>query len=119
MAPGIYRGGLLFIFAISSNDIALYNLRGRRPSATVYELLCASSPIALTGGDHTGDFEAVGQARLTQGFKASVMNATEDVKWLDSSSIVIEDLKKPLNDSSGAKSKTFDERFVFVPRSQG
>lgn len=90
---GFYRGGPVFMSAISGIDIALWDLKGRRLGVPVYQLLGGKvrnklSVYAWIGGDRPGDVEAAGKARLAQGFKAIKMNATEDVNWLDSPSIV-------------------------------
>lgn len=86
---GFYRGGAVFMSAISGIDIALWDLKGRRLGVPIHQLLGGKlrnklSVYAWIGGDRPSDVETAGKARLAQGFKAIKMNATEDVNWLDS-----------------------------------
>ncbi|KAE8391344.1 enolase C-terminal domain-like protein [Aspergillus alliaceus] len=86
---GFYRGGPVFMSAISGIDIALWDLKGRRLDVPIHQLIGGKvrnklSVYAWIGGDRPGEVEAAGKARLAQGFKAIKMNATEDVNWLDS-----------------------------------
>ncbi|RHZ56900.1 uncharacterized protein CDV56_102418 [Aspergillus thermomutatus] len=88
---GFYRGGPVFMSAISGIDIALWDLKGRRLGVPVHQLLGGKvrnklSVYAWIGGDRPDDVEAAGKARIAQGFKAIKMNATEDINWLDSPS---------------------------------
>ncbi|GAD97771.1 mandelate racemase/muconate lactonizing enzyme family protein [Paecilomyces variotii No. 5] len=99
---GFYRGGPVFMSAISGIDIALWDLKGRRLGIPIHQLLGGKvrnklSVYAWIGGDRPADVEAAGRARLEQGFKAVKMNATEDVNWLDSPSVLessVERLKR-------------------------
>lgn len=86
---GFYRGGPVFMSAISGIDIALWDLKGRRLGVPIHQLLGGKlrtkvSVYSWIGGDRPADVEAAGKARLAQGFKAIKMNATEDINWLDS-----------------------------------
>lgn len=86
---GFYRGGPVFMSAISGIDIALWDLKGRRLNVPIYQLLGGKlrNKVAVyswIGGDRPSDVEAMAKARLAQGFKAIKMNATEDINWLDS-----------------------------------
>ncbi|KAI9035725.1 uncharacterized protein KD926_002946 [Aspergillus affinis] len=86
---GFYRGGPILMSALSGIDIALWDLKGRRLGLPVYEFLGGKvrdklKVYAWIGGDRPGDVEAQAQARISQGFKAIKMNATEDLGWLDS-----------------------------------
>ncbi|KAJ9298517.1 hypothetical protein DTO271G3_3484 [Paecilomyces variotii] len=99
---GFYRGGPVFMSAISGIDIALWDLKGRRLGVPIHQLLGGKvrnkiSVYAWIGGDRPADVEAAGKARLEQGFKAVKMNATEDVNWLDSPKVLessVERLKR-------------------------
>ncbi|KLJ11550.1 galactonate dehydratase [Blastomyces silverae] len=100
---GFYRGGAVFMSAISGIDIALWDLKGRRLGVPIHQLLGGKlrnkiSVYAWIGGDRPADVEAAGKARLAQGFRAIKMNATEDVNWLDSPRVLessVERLKAP------------------------
>ncbi|EYE94354.1 mandelate racemase/muconate lactonizing enzyme family protein [Aspergillus ruber CBS 135680] len=86
---GFYRGGPVFMSAISGIDIALWDLKGRRLGVPIHQLLGGKlrtkvSVYSWIGGDRPADVEVAGKARLAQGFKAIKMNATEDINWLDS-----------------------------------
>ncbi|BDD59355.1 hypothetical protein MPDQ_007577 [Monascus purpureus] len=90
---GFYRGGPVFMSAISGIDIALWDLKGRRLGVPIHQLIGGKvrskiSVYAWIGGDRPADVEAAGKARLAQGFKAVKMNATEDMNWLDSPSVL-------------------------------
>lgn len=85
---GFYRGGAVFMSAISGIDIALWDLKGRRLGVPVHQLLGGKvrnkiSVYSWIGGDRPKDVEIAAKARVAQGFKAIKMNATEDVNWLD------------------------------------
>lgn len=86
---GFYRGGPVFMSALSGIDIALWDLKARRLGVPIYHLLGGAvrqkvSVYAWIGGDRPSDVESAAKARLAQGFRAIKMNATEDVGWLDS-----------------------------------
>lgn len=86
---GFYRGGPVFMSALSGIDIALWDLKGRRLGVPIYQLLGGKvrnkvQVYAWIGGDRPSDIEAAAKARIAQGLKCIKMNATEDVNWLDS-----------------------------------
>ncbi|EOD49142.1 Mandelate racemase/muconate lactonizing enzyme [Neofusicoccum parvum] len=90
---GFYRGGPVFMSALSGIDIALWDLKGRRLGQPIHQLLGGKvrnkvSVYAWIGGNRPGDVEAAAKARKAQGFKAVKMNATEDMNWLDSPSVM-------------------------------
>ncbi|EXJ95676.1 galactonate dehydratase [Capronia coronata CBS 617.96] len=62
-------------------SIAIYRLLGGkvRNKVQVY---------AWIGGDRPQDIEKAAKARIAQGLKCIKMNATEDVNWLDSPSVL-------------------------------
>lgn len=79
-----YRGGPVFMSALSGIDIALWDLKARRLEVPIWQLLGGKvrqrvSVYAWIGGDRSSDIEAAAKRRLEQGFKAVKMNATEDV----------------------------------------
>lgn len=86
---GFYRGGPVFMSALSGIDIALWDLKGRKLGVPVYRLLGGKvrnkvQVYAWIGGDRPADIESAAKARIAQGLKCIKMNATEDVNWLDS-----------------------------------
>lgn len=86
-----YRGGPVFMSALSGIDIALWDLKGKNLKVPVYELLGGKvrnevQVYCWIGGDRPSDVEAAAKARLAQGFKCVKMNATEDLNWVDSPS---------------------------------
>ncbi|KAF8466977.1 enolase C-terminal domain-like protein [Kalaharituber pfeilii] len=88
---GFYRGGAVFMSAISGIDIALWDLKARKLGVPIYSLLGGKvrdkvSVYAWIGGDRPEDVEAQAKKRIGQGFKAIKMNATADLGWLDSPS---------------------------------
>lgn len=90
---GFYRGGPVFMSALAGIDIALWDLKGRRLNQPIHQLLGGKvrnkvSVYAWIGGNRPGDVESAAKARKAQGFKAVKMNATEDMGWLDSPSVL-------------------------------
>ncbi|GAD97011.1 mandelate racemase/muconate lactonizing enzyme family protein [Paecilomyces variotii No. 5] len=90
---GFYRGGPVFMSAISGIDIALWDLKARRMGVPIYRLLGGKvrnkvQVYAWIGGDRPKDIEVAAKARIAQGLKCIKMNATEDVNWLDSPSVL-------------------------------
>ncbi|KFZ25336.1 hypothetical protein V502_00192 [Pseudogymnoascus sp. VKM F-4520 (FW-2644)] len=90
---GFYRGGPVFMSALSGIDIALWDLKGRTLGVPVYELLGGKvrnkvQVYAWIGGDRPADVETAAKARIAQGLKCVKMNATEDTNWVDSPSVL-------------------------------
>ncbi|KAF2746802.1 mandelate racemase/muconate lactonizing protein-like protein [Sporormia fimetaria CBS 119925] len=84
-----YRGGPVFMSALSGLDIALWDLKARKLNLPIYQLLGGKvrsklKVYAWIGGDRPADVEAQALARKAQDFDAVKMNATEDLGWLDS-----------------------------------
>ncbi|KAB8072229.1 enolase C-terminal domain-like protein [Aspergillus leporis] len=91
---GFYRGGPVFMSALSGIDIALWDLKGRILGVPVYQLLGGKvrqkvQVYAWIGGDRPSDVETAAKARIAQGLKCVKMNATEDINWLDSPSALV------------------------------
>ncbi|EON64707.1 galactonate dehydratase [Coniosporium apollinis CBS 100218] len=90
---GFYRGGPVFMSALSGIDIALWDLKGRTLGFPIYELLGGKvrnkvQVYAWIGGDRPADVATAAKARIAQGLKCVKMNATEDTNWVDSPSIL-------------------------------
>ena len=94
---GFYRGGPVFMSAISGIDQALWDIKGKRLGVPVWQLLGGQvrdrvDVYAWIGGDRPGDVAEAAAARREQGFRAVKMNATEAIGWLDSP----DSLKEPV-----------------------
>ncbi|EXJ89775.1 galactonate dehydratase [Capronia epimyces CBS 606.96] len=90
---GFYRGGPVFMSALSGIDIALWDLKARRLNVPIYRLLGGKvrnkvQVYAWIGGDRPKDIEVAAKARIAQGLKCVKMNATEGINWLDSPSVL-------------------------------
>ncbi|PWW74440.1 enolase C-terminal domain-like protein [Tuber magnatum] len=88
---GFYRGGAVFMSAISGIDIALWDLKARKLKVPLYSLLGGKvrnriAVYAWIGGDRPSDVEDQAKQRKAQGFTTIKMNATEGLGWLDSPS---------------------------------
>ncbi|KAI9888833.1 MAG: hypothetical protein M1814_006236 [Vezdaea aestivalis] len=88
---GFYRGGPVFMSALSGLDIALWDLKARKLKVPLYQLLGGKVRDKIwvyswIGGDRPAEVEAAAKARIAQGFRCIKMNATSDINWLDSPS---------------------------------
>ncbi|KAI9833060.1 MAG: hypothetical protein M1819_003893 [Sarea resinae] len=86
---GFYRGGPVFMSAISGLDIALWDLKGRKLKVPVYQMIGGKvrnkiKVYAWIGGDQPSHIEDAAKVRISQGFRAIKMNATNAIDWLDS-----------------------------------
>jgi galactonate dehydratase len=84
-----YRGGPVMMSAIAGVNQALWDIKGKRHGVPVYRLL--GGPVrdkirvyAWIGGDRPADVAAAALERLSQGFTAIKMNATEEFGYVDS-----------------------------------
>ncbi|KAL9091782.1 MAG: hypothetical protein Q9159_001297 [Coniocarpon cinnabarinum] len=96
---GFYRGGPVFMSALSGIDIALWDLKARRLGVPVWQLLGGRvrhkvKVYAWIGGDNPSDVEGAARARREQGYKYCKMNATGAVDWLDSPSELLPTLDR-------------------------
>ena len=81
-----YRGGGILMSAIAGIDQALWDIKGKRFGAPVYELMggaCREKVRVYSwiGGDRPSD---VANEKQAQGFTAIKMNATEELQYVDS-----------------------------------
>ena len=86
---GFYRGGPVMGSAVSGIDQALWDIKGKRLGVPVWQLLGGRvrdrvEVYAWIGGDGLDPLVEAAQARIAQGFRAVKMNATPEMKWLDS-----------------------------------
>ncbi|KKY29988.1 putative mandelate racemase muconate lactonizing protein [Diaporthe ampelina] len=88
-----YRGGPVFMSALAGIDIALWDLKARKLGVPIYQLLGGKvrdklKVYAWIGGNRPGNVAEEAKARKSQGFSCVKMNATEDMGWLDSPSVL-------------------------------
>jgi len=88
-----YRGGPVMMAALAGIDQALWDLKGKHLDVPVYELLGGKArdrvrTYTWIGGDRPSDVAAEARERLNSGFTAVKMNATEEVRRVDSPDVV-------------------------------
>jgi galactonate dehydratase len=86
---GFYRGGAVLMSALSGLDQALWDLKGRVLGVPVWELLGGKvrdriAVYSWIGGDRPDNVVDAAKLRKSQGFRAVKMNATAELRWLDS-----------------------------------
>ncbi|MDN4071893.1 galactonate dehydratase [Fictibacillus terranigra] len=90
---GFYRGGPVFMSAISGIEQALWDIKGKLYNMPVYEMLGGKAREKIRvyswiGGDRPSDVAAEAKIKSEQGFTAVKMNATEEMDYIDSFSKV-------------------------------
>lgn len=92
---GFYRGGPVLMSAIAGIDQALWDIKGKQFGAPVYELL--GGPVRdrvrvyqWVGGDRPADVGAAAAAKVDAGFTALKMNATAELRRVDTPQAVAE-----------------------------
>ena len=90
---GFYRGGPVLSSAVAGIDQALWDIKGKRFGAPIYELL--GGPVRdrvqvyqWIGGDRPGDVAAAAREKVAAGFDAVKMNATAELERLASPAAV-------------------------------
>jgi galactonate dehydratase len=86
---GFYRGGPEVMSAISGIDQALWDIKGKRYGAPIYELLGGACRDKLKvyrwiGGDRPSDIASQALLAKSQGYSAIKMNGTEEMHYIDS-----------------------------------
>ena len=86
---GFYRGGPVLMSALSGLDQALWDLKGKALGQPVWQLLGGQvreriDVYCWIGGDKPADVADAARARKAQGLRAVKMNATSELRWLDS-----------------------------------
>lgn len=90
---GFYRGGPILTSAISGIEQALWDIKGKALGMPVYELLGGAVRDKIRvycwiGGDRPGDIVRDVKEKMQQGYTAVKMNATSEMAWIDSFTIV-------------------------------
>lgn len=86
---GFYRGGPVLMSALSGLEQALWDLKGKALGLPVWEMLGGRvrdriQAYAWIGGDRPGEVAEASRARKAQGFCAVKMNATAELRALES-----------------------------------
>ena len=86
---GFYRGGPILMAAIAGIDQALWDIKGKHYDAPVHELLGGKARDRIRvyqwiGGDRPSDDGKAATAQVEAGFTALKMNATEELRRIDS-----------------------------------
>lgn len=90
---GFYRGGPVLMSAISGIDQALWDIKGKRFGAPVYELLGGKARDRLRvyqwiGGDRPAEVGEAAREKIDQGLTAVKMNGTAELRRIDSPAAV-------------------------------
>jgi len=86
---GFYRGGPVLMSAIAGVDQALWDIKGKQFGAPVYELLGGPAREQVRvyqwiGGDRPADVGDEARRKVEEGFTALKMNATSEMRMIDS-----------------------------------
>ncbi|RJT03440.1 galactonate dehydratase [Halococcus sp. IIIV-5B] len=92
---GFYRGGPILMSAIAGVDQALWDIKGKRFGAPVHELLGGRARDRIRvyqwiGGDRPADVGEAAAEQVEAGFSALKMNATPEMRRVDSPAAVEE-----------------------------
>lgn len=107
---GFYRGGPVLSSAISGIEQALWDIKGKALGVPVYELLGGAVRDKIRvycwiGGDRPGNVAEAVKEKMEQGYTAIKMNATPEIAWIDSFTVVQDVLKRvqAIRDTAGYK----------------
>lgn len=86
---GFYRGGPVLMSAIAGIDQALWDIKGKYFGAPIYELLGGRVRDRIQvyqwiGGDRPADVGEAAAKKIDEGFSALKMNATSELRRIDS-----------------------------------
>ena len=92
---GFYRGGPILMSAIAGVDQALWDIKGKTFDAPVYELMGGAARDRVRvyqwiGGDRPADVGEAAREKVDAGFTALKMNATPELRAIDSPNAVSE-----------------------------
>ncbi|WP_101295590.1 galactonate dehydratase [Halegenticoccus soli] len=92
---GFYRGGPVLMSAIAGIDQALWDIKGKHYDAPIYELLGGRARNRVRvyqwiGGDQPSEVGAAAAEKVEEGFTALKMNATSEIRRVDSPAAVRE-----------------------------
>ncbi|WP_122088685.1 galactonate dehydratase [Halalkalicoccus subterraneus] len=92
---GFYRGGPVLMSAIAGIDQALWDVKGKRFGAPVYELLGGRARDRIRvyqwiGGDRPSEVGEAAAEKVSEGFTGLKMNATSELRRVDTSAAVRE-----------------------------
>lgn len=90
---GFYRGGPVLMSAIAGIDQALWDLKGKRFGAPVYELLGGRARDRIRvyqwiGGDRPSEVGTAAAEKVAEGFTGLKMNATSELRRVDTPAAV-------------------------------
>ncbi|EMA11248.1 galactonate dehydratase [Haloarcula marismortui] len=90
---GFYRGGPILMSAIAGIDQALWDIKGKHHDVPVYELLGGKARDRMrvyqwVGGDRPKGVADAARKKVDEGFTALKMNATAELRRVDSPSAV-------------------------------
>jgi galactonate dehydratase len=107
---GFYRGGPILMSAIAGIDQALWDIKGKHHDMPVYELLGGKARDRMrvyqwVGGDRPEGVADAAREKVDEGFTALKMNATAELRRVDSPSAVqaAEDRLAAVRDAVGEK----------------
>lgn len=92
---GFYRGGPILMSAIAGIDQALWDIKGKRFGAPIYELLGGRARDRIRvyqwiGGDRPSEVGEAAAEKVSEGFTGLKMNATSELRRVDTPAAVRE-----------------------------